>query len=86
MKPALPVFASVVFTLLLCFPYGLRAQEKNEEVTIIAPYNPTITTAQKINRNPRINLMESSSIPEIEYNIRSERVNTTVSPENPIPS
>ncbi|RLD33861.1 MAG: hypothetical protein DRI83_08820 [Bacteroidetes bacterium] len=86
MKPVLPVFASVVFTLLLCFPYGLRAQEKNEEVTIIAPYNPTITTAQKINRNPRINLMESSSIPEIEYNIRSERINTTVSPENPIPS
>ena len=86
MKPVLPVFVSVVFTVFLFCPQGLRAQEKNEEVTIIAPYNPTVTSAQKINRNPRINLMEAGTLPEIEYHIRSERINTTVAPENPKPS
>ena len=86
MKPVLPVFVSVVFTVFLFCPQGLRAQEKNEEVTIIAPYNPTVTSAQKINRNPRINLMETGTLPELEYHIRSERINTTVAPESPKPS
>ena len=67
-------------------PNSLSGQEKNEEVTIIAPYNPTVTTAQKINRNPRITLSDTEALPSIDYSIRSQRVNTAIAPENPIPS
>jgi hypothetical protein len=81
--------AIILATLAACFllwPPTLQAQEKNEEVTIIAPYRPTIGTAQKINRNPRISIMETTSFPEVEYQVRSERINTTVTAENPQPS
>lgn len=86
MKPALRIIIATIFTFGIIVPQGLMGQEKNEEVTIIAPYNPTVTTALKINRNPRISLTEIESLPEIEYNIQSVRINTTVAPENPKPS
>ena len=85
MKPVI-TFISMLLMVSLFVAGGAPAQEKNEEVTIIAPYNPTVTSAQKINRNPRIKLEESGALPEIEYDIKSERLNTTVAPEKPNPS
>jgi hypothetical protein len=85
MKPVISIFSGL-FLVSIFLPVGMTGQEKNEEVTIIAPYNPTVTSAQKINRNPRINLVETGKLPEVEYSITSERVNTTVSPEAPVPS
>ncbi len=86
MKPV-NTFYSLLLLIVFLFVTGeAQSQEKNEEVTIIAPYNPTVTSAQKINRNPRIKLEESGSLPEIEYDINSIRLNTTVEPEKPNPS
>ncbi len=86
MKQAPTIAALMMFAAILFYSVQITAQEKNEEVTIIAPYNPTLTSAQKINRNPRINLMETATLPLLEYKISSERVYTTVAPENPKPS
>ncbi len=70
----------------LLWPVAAGAQEKNEEVTIIAPYKPSIGSSQKINRNPRISIVETEEFPALEYDLRSERAGTTVSPENPQPA
>jgi hypothetical protein len=86
MKSFLTCIAAAIVIASILIPSGLYAQEKNEEVTIIAPYNPTVTKANKINRNPKIILTETEAIPLLDYSIRSERVNTTVTPENPKPS
>ncbi|NQT77923.1 MAG: hypothetical protein HQ565_09435 [Bacteroidetes bacterium] len=86
LKSLLPFILAGVFSSLLVTPYQLLGQEKNEEVTIIAPYNPTVTAAQKINRNPRIILQENKALPPVQYNIHSVRINTIVAPENPKPS
>lgn len=77
---------STVIVLMLFAPAGLSAQDKNEEVTIIAPYRPTVSTANKINRNPRIVPLELQSLPVMEYSIRSERINTQLTPEGQKPS
>jgi hypothetical protein len=86
LKSFLPFILAGVFSTFLGIPYQLSGQEKNEEVTIIAPYNPTVTSAQKINRNPRIILQENETLPPVQYNIHSVRLNTIVAPENPKPS
>jgi hypothetical protein len=85
MKPVISIISGLIL-ISLFIPVGMSGQEKNEEVTIIAPYNPTVTSAQKINRNPRINLVETGKLPVVEYDINSERINTKVSPEAPVPS
>ncbi len=84
--PSLKSIILSAFCMALLIPSGLFAQEKSEEVTIIAPYNPTVTTAQKINRNPKIVPGEDEQLPEPEYSIRSERVSTSIAPEAPNPS
>jgi hypothetical protein len=86
LKSFLPFILAGFFSTFLALPYQLSGQEKNEEVTIIAPYNPTVTTAQKINRNPKIILQENAALPPVQYNIHSIRHNTIVAPENPKPS
>ena len=49
---------SKILALLSCIFFFasplLNAQERNEEVTIIAPYQPTIIEAFKINFSPAI--------------------------------
>ena len=85
-KPALKFLAVSIIAIGLHTSQGLYGQGKNEEVTIIAPYNPTVTTAQKINRNPRITFTKAEDLPEIEYNIQSVRINTSIAPDNPQPS
>lgn len=54
--------ASIVFLALS--PFGATAQERNEEVTIIAPYQPTISDALKISFSPEIRAAE---IPQREF-------------------
>jgi hypothetical protein len=83
MKPLLSIAGIAIIFLFIFLPGKTQAQEKNEEVTIIAPYKPSVTSAIKINRNPRISMEESGSLPEVEYQIRSKRVNTAVTPEQP---
>ena len=63
LKSFMPFILAGIFSTFLGIPYQLSGQEKNEEVTIIAPYNPTVTAAQKINRNPRIILQENETLP-----------------------
>ncbi|MEN8225069.1 MAG: TonB-dependent receptor [Bacteroidota bacterium] len=76
---------SIIATAML-MPIEAAGQGKSEEVTIIAPYNPTVTTAQKINRNPRIKFTETEKLPDLKYDIHSVRINTSVTPDNPRPS
>jgi len=77
---------SLIPAIALMLPLVLSAQEKSEEVTIIAPYNPSVTTASKINRNPKIRFADATEMPVIEYNIQSVRINSKLSPESPRPS
>ena len=85
MKSILSIASLLLLGMILALPGNIQAQE-NEEVTIIAPYKPTVTSATKINRNPRINMGEAGTLPQVEYQIRSERVNTLVTPDKPNPS
>jgi hypothetical protein len=52
---------------LASFPFMSAGQERHEEVTIIAPYQPTISDAFKINFTPEIRLTEQQSR-QFEYN------------------
>ena len=56
------------------------AQDRNEEVTIIAPYKPTILDANKMNFQPRIP-EQSRVIPSVTYTRRSELFETSIQPE-----
>jgi len=58
----------------------LLAQERNEEVTIIAPYKPTIIAADKINFQPRIHDQEST-MPTVQYITQSRLFETSVNPK-----
>ncbi|MFO8130288.1 MAG: hypothetical protein R6T99_10355 [Bacteroidales bacterium] len=59
-----------------------HAQNRNEEVTIIAPYDPTITDAFKINMNPRTQ-GQIIEMPVLEYSITPVRLNTRITPDRP---
>lgn len=78
------IAATVIFSFL--GPLKLSGQEKNEEVNIIAPYNPTVTASQKINRNPKMVFSEPRPLPEIEYEINTMKISTGVTPDNPRPA
>ncbi len=58
----------------------LMAQGENEEVTIIAPYKPTISDAFKINFHPDI-LPEVIDMPPMQYSIKSKQFPITVKAE-----
>ena len=85
-RKALKLFAVFFLFSGIFIPVEMLGQGQSEEVTIIAPYNPTVTTAQKINRNPKIRFTEPEDLPQIEYDIQSVRINTRVAPANPKPS
>ncbi len=50
------------------------AQEKNEEVTVVAPYEPTISDAFKINISPRLP-EASSEKPEFDLSVKKKALN-----------
>ena len=69
--------------IVLCFivichlsPFVIRAQENlNQSLTLVRPYEPSVTDAQKITTMP--SLRDSFSIkPAFEYSIRSRRMDT----------
>jgi hypothetical protein len=70
------------FCLLLLLPFSLQAQKKqySEEVTVVAPYQPKISDADKINTQPGI-LDTVISKPSFTYGIISKPFPTTYKPE-----
>ena len=66
---------SLFFLALICLPLMLSAQGRNEEVTIVAPYKPTISDANKISLTPGIP-DEDLIIPDISYSINSVPIYT----------
>ena len=81
-----PLVSGIAISLFTCASASLHAQDKQEEVTVIAPYNPSVTTAAKINRNPRIEAGEEEKMPEITYEALSRQLDPAVTPEYPTPS
>lgn len=65
---AAPAFLPV---LMLLFPLLVAGQGRNQEVTIIAPYQPTISEAYKIQFRPRLS-DSAIEMPHLDYNIRSQ--------------
>ncbi len=79
-------FTIALFTLLLFFA-NANAQQKdeqneeyNEEVTIIAPYQPSISDAQKIEMFPSIEVETPEKKP-VSYNIKPQKINVSFTPE-----
>lgn len=69
-----------LFAINFFFSAYTHAQGRNEEVTIIAPYKPSISDAFKINMNPKIEF-EDSKLPPLEYSITPVKEPTTITPE-----
>lgn len=74
-----PVLQSYSLTVLLIFTLSLNSsgQGKNEEVTIIAPYIPTIGNASKIPTRPEVTPEEEQS-QTFEYDYVTRNVETTL--------
>ena len=74
-----PVLQSYSLTVLLIFTLSLNSsgQSKNEEVTIIAPYIPTIGNASKIPTRPEVTPEEEQS-QTFEYDYVTRNVETTL--------
>ena len=80
------------FTLfLVCFSFlSLNAQKKDqaidtvktEVVNIVTKYNPKISDAKKINKNPKIELLKKSEKKKLEYTIFSAPVASTFIPKS----
>lgn len=70
------------FCLLLLMPLWVAAQQKqySEEVTVVAPYQPTISDANKINQNPEIRDTVYPK-PKFTYTIQSTPFPTVYTPE-----
>jgi hypothetical protein len=76
------VLLVVVFTGFLL---NVSGQGRNQEVTIVAPYQPSITDASKLPINPEL-LEMKSDVPEIEFSIISQPIPTSyeIQPLKPI--
>lgn len=61
--------------LLVMLPVLLSAQSRNQEVTIIAPYQPTISEAYKIQMQPTV-IDSAVEMPQLDYSIRSDPFST----------
>lgn len=73
------ITAAIILILIIAFvhdPSGAYGQGRNQEVTIIAPYQPTISEANKLSINPELLELEVK-IPEIDYSIGSAFVPTS---------
>lgn len=68
----------VCMNIVLAHP--LHAQDRNEEVTIIAPYKPTISDANKMNFQPSIS-DQGNMMPAVEFSLRSKLYETKVNPK-----
>jgi hypothetical protein len=77
LSPFLPVSPSPCLFFLLLFSISLQlsGQGKNEEVTIIAPYIPTIGDASKIPFRPEINPV-AEDVPDFTYEYVTKQVDT----------
>ena len=71
----LPLFLFLTFI----FYSNVQSQVKNEEVTVIAAYEPSLSDAHKININPEIEEKEIDK-PDLKYNITPPLLNTTFEP------
>jgi len=70
-------YRSFLFGLLVLMAFPAISQNKtyNEEVTVVAPYEPAIADASKINLTPEISLPKPET-PTLNYSIRSFLVPT----------
>jgi len=74
-----------VFKLLLFLVFTfminstIRSQVKNEEVTVVAAYEPSLSDAHKININPEIEV-KAIDKPDLKYSITPSLLNTTFEP------
>ncbi len=61
---------NILYFFLICLPFGVQAQvqelKTNEEVMVIAPFNPTINKAQKIQFSPQPDTTKTQKLP-IDY-------------------
>ncbi len=84
MTKHLKIFYTFLLTLffLIVNNYITKAQDNvyNEEINVIAPYEPSISDAFKINQNPEIN-DTIIDIPKLSYSIKSKEITTSFNPE-----
>ena len=66
----------LIVSCLILFNLHLYGQGKNEEVTIIAPYIPSIDEATKIPFRPEITPAEQGTPPEFKYEYVTKRLET----------
>ena len=77
------VFVKGRWAMLLLFTSGLLAQEKElgtEVITVVKPYNPTISDAFKVKATPRLNDSITSKKRKVSYRIFSVPVASTFTP------
>lgn len=78
---------TLVCAVLLAFPTWTNAQTKtyNEEITVVAPYEPTIPDAFKISMSPKTGDSDFK-IPKLNYSIKSKPFDTRmeVEPLSPV--
>jgi len=84
MKPMKYTIALFTLSLLFGTTYGQQKdkqqQEYNEEVTIIAPYQPSISGAQKIDMFPSIEV-DPPEKRSVSYRIQPQKINVDYTPE-----
>lgn len=84
MKPTIKsLFCSFAILLFLAGNSGLQrlyAQGINEQVTVVAAYEPSIPDANKLSINPSADETEVK-LPEMTYSIKSQQMETTLTPD-----
>jgi len=80
-------FTIGIILLLILSVNRIFSQEvdKTEEITVVAPYQPSVSDAFKINISPKIPEEEMEK-PEFQYNIQSEVLNTKPDLEPIVPA
>ena len=76
LNPNIKISIIILFLMaanFICGPIA-RAQEKNEEVTVVAPYEPTISDAFKINISPKLPEL-SSEKQEFDLSVKKKAMN-----------
>ena len=74
--PVIPILAILIF-----FSHNLFSQEQyNEEITVIAPYQPIIPEAVKLNILPKV-IIEEHRIRDIEYSIVPRLISSHFEPQ-----
>lgn len=68
--------AFIIASTVICLPFIMKGQVGSEEVKVVAPYQPTISDAYKINENPQILETGQIDIPDLDYTIRPRLLET----------